>query len=74
MTASSAPCWSLLLPPTTRPAQPSIASGANELKDQLEGTWAVRPLELVRDGGRTMLLLEDADSVPIDRLLGVRVH
>src|SRR4029077_16224888 len=41
-----------------------------ELKDQLEGTWAVRPLDLVRDGGRTMLLLEDAGSVPIDRLLG----
>jgi hypothetical protein len=45
-----------------------------ELKDALEGTWAVRPLELVRDGGRTMLLLEDAGSVPIDRLLGVRVY
>jgi PAS domain S-box-containing protein len=41
-----------------------------ELKDALEGTWAVRPLELVRDGGRTMLVLEDAGSVPIDRLLG----
>ena len=27
-----------------------------ELKDELDGTWAVRPLELVRD--RTMLVLE----------------
>ena len=29
-----------------------------ELKDELDGTWAVRPLELVRDRGRTMLVLE----------------
>jgi hypothetical protein len=29
-----------------------------ELKDELDGTWAVRPLELVRDRGRTVLVLE----------------
>ena len=29
-----------------------------ELKDELDGTWAARPLELVRDRGRTMLVLE----------------
>jgi serine/threonine protein kinase len=28
-------------------------------KDELDGTWAVRPLELVRDRGQTVLLLED---------------
>jgi PAS domain S-box-containing protein len=30
-----------------------------ELKDELDGAWAVRPLDLVRDAGRTMLVLED---------------
>src|SRR5262249_43251803 len=41
-----------------------------ELKDELDRAWAVRPLELVRDAGRTMLVLEDADGEPLDRLLG----
>jgi PAS domain S-box-containing protein len=42
-----------------------------ELKDELDGTWAVRPLELVRDRGRIMLVLEDTSSEPLDRLLGL---
>src|SRR5882672_9804301 len=41
-----------------------------ELKDELDGTWAVRPLELVRDRGRTMLVLEDTGSEPLHRMLG----
>jgi serine/threonine protein kinase len=41
-----------------------------ELKDELDGAWAVRPLDLVRDSGRTMLVLEDAGGEPLDRLLG----
>src|ERR1700730_10535363 len=41
-----------------------------ELKDELDGTWAVRPLELVRDRGRTMLVLEDTAREPLHRLLG----
>ena len=36
-----------------------------ELKDELDGAWAARPLELVRDAGRTMLVLEDAGGRPI---------
>jgi hypothetical protein len=35
-----------------------------ELKDELEATWAVRPLELVRDAGRTILVLEVAGGEP----------
>jgi PAS domain S-box-containing protein len=42
----------------------------HELKHELDGAWAVRPLELVRDAGRTMLVLEDAGGEPLDRLLG----
>ena len=41
-----------------------------ELKDELDRAWAVRPLDLVRDAGRTMLVLEDAGGEPLDRLLG----
>jgi predicted ATPase len=41
------------------------------LKDQLDGAWAVRPLELVREHGRTMLVLEDPGGEPLERLLGV---
>jgi PAS domain S-box-containing protein len=42
-----------------------------ELKDELDGAWAVRPLELVRDAGPTMLVLDDADGEPLDLLLAV---
>ncbi|WP_426414158.1 AAA family ATPase [Bradyrhizobium ganzhouense] len=42
-----------------------------ELKDELDRAWAVRPLDLVRDGGRTMLVLDDAGGEPLERLLGV---
>ncbi|TXC79051.1 trifunctional serine/threonine-protein kinase/ATP-binding protein/sensor histidine kinase [Paraburkholderia azotifigens] len=40
------------------------------LKDELDGSWAVRPLELVREGGRTLLVLEDPGGEPLARLLG----
>src|SRR6516162_11887394 len=40
-----------------------------ELKDELDGAWAVRPLDLVHDAGRTVLVLEDAGGEPLDRLL-----
>ena len=39
------------------------------LKDQLDGRSAVRPLALVREHGRTMLLLEDPGGEPLSRLL-----
>src|ERR1700732_1869285 len=41
-----------------------------ELKDELDGAWAVRPLELVRERGRIMLVIEDTRSEPLHRLLG----
>jgi len=48
-----------------------MGSPANtKLKDELDGAWAVRPLELVRERGRTMLVLEDTGSEPLHRLLG----
>ncbi|WP_154671760.1 AAA family ATPase [Paraburkholderia sprentiae] len=40
------------------------------LKDELDGAWAVRPLELVREGGRMLLVLEDPGGEPLARMLG----
>src|SRR5215472_13394789 len=40
------------------------------LRDELEAAWAVRPLELVRARGRTMLVLEDPGGEPLERQLG----
>ena len=42
-----------------------------ELNDELDGTWAVRPLELVREANRTVLVLDDAGGEPLEMLLGV---
>src|SRR6516164_552614 len=41
-----------------------------ELKDELDSTWAVRPLELVCEANRTMLVLDDAGGEPLEMLLG----
>src|SRR6516225_4981661 len=41
-----------------------------ELKDELDRTWAVRPLALMHDAGRTVLVLDDLGGEPLDRLLG----
>jgi PAS domain S-box-containing protein len=40
------------------------------LKDELNSGWAARPLELVREHGRIMLLLEDPGGCPLEELLG----
>src|SRR5215467_13995431 len=62
----------MVLPAADQPSRLSLDRLAHEheLKDELDGAWAVRPLELVRDAGRTMLVLEDAGGEPLDRLLG----
>jgi PAS domain S-box-containing protein len=62
----------VVLPAAERPSPSSLDRLAHEygLKDELDGAWAVQPLELVRDGGRTMLVLEDPGGEPLDRLLG----
>src|SRR6516165_4340621 len=62
----------LVMPAADQPSRSSLdrLTHEYELKDELDRAWAVRPLELVRDAGRTMLVLEDADGEPLDRLLG----
>ena len=45
-----------------------------ELGEELDAAWAARPLELRREGGRTILILEDHGGEPLDRLLGSPVE
>ena len=60
-----------VLPAAEHPPPASLARLAHEygLKDELDGAWAVRPLELGRERGRTMLVLEDPGGEPLERLL-----
>ena len=40
------------------------------LKDYLDSAWALRPLELVRERGQTMLVLEPTRARPLDEMIG----
>ncbi len=63
----------VVLPSAEHPSRSSVDRLTHEygLKDQLDGAWAAQPIELVREGGRTILILEDSGGEPLDRLLGV---
>jgi PAS domain S-box-containing protein len=58
----------VVLPALEQPAPGTLDRLAHEysFKDELDSRWAVRPLELLRDRGRTILVLED----PGGELLG----
>ncbi len=62
----------IVMPAGERPSPASLDRMAHhyELKDELDGAWAALPLELVREGGRTMLVLDDSESEPLVRLIG----
>src|SRR5271167_4294715 len=62
----------IVLPAGERPSPASLdrLTHEYELKDELDGTWAARPSELVRENGRTMLVFEDFGGEPLARLLG----
>src|SRR5262249_41289723 len=61
-----------MVPGAEQPTPASLDRLAHEyaLKDEMDGQWAVRPLELVRERGRTILVLEDPGGEPLDRLVG----
>src|ERR1700758_305696 len=61
-----------VLPSAEHPTPATLDRLTHEygLKDELDAAWAVRPLGLVRERDRIMLLLEDSCSEPLDRLLG----
>jgi PAS domain S-box-containing protein len=60
-----------VLPAAEHPTPLSLDRLAHEygLKDELDRAWAVRPLELICEGGQTMLVLEDPGGEPLERLL-----
>ena len=62
----------VVLPASEHPSASNLERLAHEygLKDELDGAWAVRPLELGRDRDRIMLVLEDPGGEPLDRQLG----
>ncbi len=51
---------------------PGGSSRLNELKlkDDLDPAWAARPLELRREGGQSLLVLEDPGGVPLASAIG----
>jgi len=62
----------VVLPAVENPAPATVERLSHEygLKGELDPAWAVRPLRLVRDSERTMLVLEDPGGRPLDRHLG----
>jgi PAS domain S-box-containing protein len=62
----------LVLPAAEHPAPEALDRLANEyaLREQLDSAWAARPLELVRERGRTILVLEFPGGEPLERLVG----
>ena len=57
----------LVAPAADQPSRSSLdrLTHEYELKDELDGAWAVRPLELVGEAGRTILVLEEEGGEPI---------
>jgi predicted ATPase/signal transduction histidine kinase len=41
-----------------------------ELREHLDRTWALQPMELIRERGRSMLIVDYAGGEPLDRLTG----
>ena len=63
----------VVLPAAEQPAPATLNRLAHEhsLKDELDSAWAVRPLELLRDRGRTVLVLEDPGGELLSEFLGM---
>jgi serine/threonine protein kinase len=62
----------VVTPVAERPGLASLRRLEHELalQAELEPGWAVRPLALTQDQGRSLLLLEDPGGEPLDGLLG----
>ena len=61
-----------VVPLAEHPSRACLDRLAHEfsLREELDAGWAVRPLKLVRDNGRTMLVFEDPGGEPLAKLLG----
>src|SRR5215831_5230069 len=62
----------IVVPAAESPSRSSLdrLTHEYELRDELDDAWAARPLDLVHDADRTILVLEDADGEPLHRLVG----
>ena len=62
----------LVAPAGDHPSRSTLDRLAHEyeLKDELDSAWAARPLALLDDADRTVLVLDDLGGEPLDRLLG----
>jgi serine/threonine protein kinase len=62
----------VLLPAPEQPTRSTFGRIAHEfsLKDELDSTWAARPLKLAREGGQTVLILEDPGGELLSGFLG----
>ena len=72
-TGSSPSSILLLIPVPDHPPREALRRLEHEysLAPELDPGWAVRPIALTQDQGRTVLVLEDPGGEPLDRLLGV---
>ena len=61
-----------VLPTAERPTPQNLDRLAHEyeLRDELDGAWAAKPLELVQGPTRTILVLEDHGGEPLSWLVG----
>src|SRR6185295_3764273 len=62
----------LAQPRAEHPTVATVKRLAHEygLKDDLDSSWALRPLELLRERGQTMLVLEPTKARPLDEMIG----
>src|SRR5215475_10772360 len=61
-----------VVPAVEHPPPASLDRLAHEygLRDKLDPDWAVRPLQLVREGGRLILVLQDPGGDSLERQIG----
>ena len=61
----------VVIPATEQPSPATINRLAREyeIRGELDGAWAARPLELVHEHGRTILVLEDPGGDTLDQLV-----
>jgi PAS domain S-box-containing protein len=65
----------VVLPGSEQPTSATLNRLEHEssLENQLDSAWAVRPLQLLRDRGQTILVLEDPGGEVLGGLLGTRM-
>ena len=71
--SNDAGSWVLVLSPLTEYPAPEILEWlehAYSLREDLDPTWAARPIAIARHWDRTVLVLEDPGGVPLDQLPG----